>query len=197
MLAPATTLEHRAPMIGSRQSRTRTVSRAGPVNRNRQHHGRCAMKIYLAYARLCYALVVAVSAIVASYAAFLAVKGIAGWSAKSWLLVAGCAFGFLILCGRAITRKFRGRLLLSHPIGDKQSSYLLGMTLLGSFGHFFTALVCNAIYIVITQVREMPGPVAIAVLLAGACYLLALWIGELVLERNQPTSPQSQYRPVQ
>jgi len=155
------------------------------------------VKIYVAYARFCYSLVVVISAIVASYAAFLAVKGLATWSAKSWLVVAGCSSGFLILCGKAVARKLRGRLLLSQPIGDRHASYFFGMTVLGSFGHLFVAVVCNAIYVVITKVREMPGPVVLVIALAGSLYLMALWIGEMVLERNQPTSPQSQYRQIQ
>jgi hypothetical protein len=152
------------------------------------------MKVYLAYARLCYSLVVIVSAAAAIYVAFQTLQGVATWSGKSWILLVGCCLGFIFLSGRAVARKVRGRPLLSQPIGQYQGANFFLMTLVGSFGHLCTAVICNGTYLVITRADEMPSQIIFAIALAALSYLVALWIGEFVHARTQLTSPQSQYR---
>ncbi len=151
------------------------------------------MKIYLAYARLCYGLMVIVSAGAALYLAKLALRSLESWSAMSWLFVAACCFSFLFLCGRAVARKLRGGVLLSQPIGHNQGTNFFLMTLLGSIGHACAALICYSLYLVVTRTDEMPNPIVFVIALAALCYMSALWIGEFALERNRLTSLQNQF----
>ena len=158
------------------------------------------MKIYLAYTRACYSLAVALAIGSAIYSLLNAA---ADWFASgtvtagrgSWVSIATCAlaFAFIYLGGKALVRSARGRALIANPGDDRQRNYLLLLTLLLTVGHLSAAVVCNAYYVVITQVRDMPGPVAIFIAVACASYLAALWIGELVLaaQTHPSTTPTS------
>jgi hypothetical protein len=141
------------------------------------------MKVYLAYARLCYGLVVIGSAIAALYLILNVLGRLATWSAMSWLFAAACCLSFLFPSGRAVARKLRGGVLLSQPVGQNQGANFFLVTLLGSIGHACTALICYAYYIVVTRVDEMPNPIVFVIALAALCYLAALWVGEFALTR--------------
>ena len=146
------------------------------------------MRIYLAYIRACYSLAVALAlgaaiySLAAAAGEWLASDGaIAPSSFRLQLATCISALTLLYLAGRALARRARGRALVTEPTGERQSNFLLLLTLLLTAGHLSAAVVCNAYYVVITQVRDMPGPVAIFIAFACANYLAALWIGEFVL----------------
>lgn len=138
------------------------------------------------YPRLCYAIVVIVSVIMASLLAIEIVVGLASSNlfarrllSNSYLLAFLLAFLFPGI--RAVVRLARGQTLLSASEADLRK-YVLFVTILGSVGHFFAFNVAIAYFEILVRGKDSSG-LSSGVALAGFLYLTALWIGEIVIMR--------------
>lgn len=139
-----------------------------------------------AYPRLSYAIVVIVSAVVASILIVDIAAGLATANSFARLLSSNAyllAFLLALLFPSigAVVRLFRRLPLLSASEVD-QRKYVLFITILGSLGHFCAFNVAVAYFQIVVEGRDSSGA-GFLVGVTGLCYLTALWIGEFVIMR--------------
>ena len=153
------------------------------------------MNILLAYARACYALVLAISTGVALFLLYSLLSPILTLDpythfSYAGLVIVAASVAFLFLVWRIARESFRRGALLSKPASAPQWIALTFLTLLASLGHYCGWIVFQTLYDVLSSGREAPSPLGLVLVVLGLCYLIALWIGEFVLTRDllrQPT----------
>lgn len=151
-----------------------------------------ATPLYLTIFRANYALVVAASATFGAYCAMLALTASLG-NLSAWMASAIMAFILLFLVSRVLARKCRRENLVPAPSNYRHWMFATLMTLAGAFAHFLVFVVCHALYqyrYVYPEKDVEGGPMAFFLMIATACYILAMLMGEFGLEHRQPIQPR-------
>jgi hypothetical protein len=144
------------------------------------------MQVLLELARLSYGLVVMASTVLGALVGFHALT--AAFAHFGALAITLGAAALLFLSGGAIARRLRGVPLVPSPSGHGEWACVFFMSCAGLLGHFLAWNVCLAIYqyLYVYPDREREGgPLAFVALIAAACYLLALLIGEFGIRHDQ------------
>jgi hypothetical protein len=188
-LGDAAQVPHLGCEVGLEVTRPREVS--SRRFSARLHHGRGAMNILLAYARACYALVLAISTGAALFLLYSLLAPILTFDPHSHfsfvgLVIVAVSIAFLLFVWRIARESFRRGALLSKPASVPQWIGLTFLILLASLGHYCGWIVLQTIYEILYTGREAPSPLGLVLVVLALCYLIALWIGEFVLTRDLP-----------
>ena len=146
------------------------------------------IKSWLAIARACHALVVAVSSVFGVYCAQLALTFPGSFFASSSSAI--MAFILLYLVSRVVIRKWRRGPMISQPSDHGQWMFVFLLTVAGAFGHLLVFAVSSAWYqyrYIYPEKDVEGGPMAFFLMIATGCYVVALLMGEFGLNHAEPS----------